>query len=149
MQRKAKIIIWAFLAIWLGLFGVAAYLESSVELFFAGAFWALIIGGSTLYKPETYINPRNGHEEHICGWSYLLVVFFGIFYYAVKRAWRYCFGIILNVLLLALVIVQSPESGIAGLLVAVSWFLWAVLVQRLMRNHYGRIGWQRAAAESV
>lgn len=146
MSKTAKAII----LILIGVIAALAILEAFSQGLFEGVLELLailaILGFSTLYGQDTYINPSNGHQEHIDGWSYLLVLVFGVFYFAVKRAWRYCFGIILNVFLIAALFFGAPDA--TDLAIWISWTCWAFFVQVMMKNHYGRIGWKREHRDS-
>lgn len=97
---------------------------------------------ATFVKRTTYINPQNGHKEHIDGWSFVLCLIFGCFYFAVKRAWRYFFGILAAVV----VFIILTDSGMPGWLAFLPIILPPFFLDMFMTGHYGRIGWMRESS---
>lgn len=74
-----------------------------------------------------YRNPANGHTESVSGLTWLWVLLFGCIYFAVRGVWRHV---------------------VAGFLLAVctaglSWLIYPLFANRIMRRHYRRMGWVR------
>lgn len=71
-----------------------------------------------------YKNPQNGHiEESAYCWAYTLL--FGPCYFAFKGIWGHFFAHIL----------------LSFATFSLSWFAYPFFANKIVRNHYGRMGW--------
>lgn len=82
----------------------------------------IVIISALRRKSHVYENPANGHRERIDGWSVILAYVFGSWYFAEKGRWGFFFA--------CLFIPFGPLYS-------------ALMVQRIMKNHYGIIGWRQ------
>lgn len=149
MSKIAKAIVLLLLAVVAALSAIGIHMQGMEGSLFETLLPFAIMACFVFYDRHTYINPKNGKERHIDGWSFLLVLFFGMFYFAVKMAWRYAFGVLIVNGALIWAFLHGYSLGAANL---IFWSIWAFLVQIFMRNHYRRAGWKyshRGAARNI
>ena len=110
---------------------------------------------------ELYANPVNGHTEAISRWAWLWALLFGPFFFAARGVWPHfvlawlvwpwgTYGALLApVWLLGLFVGPAGLGGpglgasLALILLAVPAIAYAARTGRILRTHYGRLGWRR------
>jgi hypothetical protein len=85
---------------------------------------------------EVYVNPADGHREHVYG-ACLFTLLFGMFYFLAKGIWRH---VVIQLFLIVLMLTILPPGAIAAAVVAMMLF-YALIAKKIVVSHYMRRGY--------
>lgn len=88
-------------------------------------------------RPKVFEHPTNGHRETVTGLASLFAALFGLFYFAVKGAWRH---FIFQLLFIVVALVAFGPSG--AVFVLVMWVVYAAMAPSIIEAQYLRAGWR-------
>lgn len=81
-------------------------------------------------------NPSNGYHERVGGFSILLALLFGVFYFMAKGVWMH---VAIQLVISALLLVSLGPPGI--MLVLIMWVVYALVLPGVLAKKYLRDGW--------